>query len=102
MSRKHCPFLDRMCLGDECQLWKELIFKDAQDKSEVKKDCSIAWMPILQIETGREVNHASSSIDKMATEMQTGAGMALIGLLARKPKEQAIEDQSEPRRITGS
>lgn len=78
---KTCPFLKKPCIEEACMLWKPLSLESPQGQSEVKWDCSINWNIFLLIENAKQHRHTAGSIDKVANEMQAGAGTILMRLL---------------------
>lgn len=64
-----CPFLKKECIGKECALHVTILGKDPQTNKDIEESqCAIAWMPIVQIETSKEVRSVSASVDNLRTE----------------------------------
>lgn len=68
--------------------WKDLVFNkttpDGQSTPIVVWDCAINWNHKLLIEHGKDVRQATASTDKMANELNAGAGTVLQALIGRK------------------
>jgi len=76
--KKTCPLLKKPCIEGKCMLWKELVFENTAKEPEVLWDCSLNWNMLLQLENAKQLRGASASMDKVATEINAGAGSILL------------------------
>lgn len=54
-----------------CPLWVQLRGKDPQSHGEIDQwNCSLAWLPLMLIETAQQMRQAGASTDKVATEVK--------------------------------
>lgn len=62
-------------------LWKELVFENTAKEPEVLWDCSLNWNMILQMENAKQMRQTSASVDKVANELNAGAGSIFLRLM---------------------
>lgn len=80
--RKTCPLLNKSCIEDRCMFWHELVVNVPGQPSKVEKKCVYLWLPILLIENAQETRFASASLDKVASELNSGATQMLRQMTA--------------------
>jgi len=64
-----------------CRWWIHVAGKDPQSEKQVDHfDCSMAWMPVLQIEGSQMTRQVAASADKVASEINRMHG-SFVGAL---------------------
>lgn len=86
-KRKKCPFLGKACIGDECMMWSHITMENPQTGQLMDEfGCSIALIPILQIEGSRCTRGVQSSVDMARSEQQDAQNRFLeLANASRKP-----------------
>lgn len=71
----------------KCRWWIHVAGKDPQSERIVDHfDCSLAWMPLLQIESSQMARQGAASTDKVATEITRMHG-SFVQALPEQAKE---------------
>jgi hypothetical protein len=102
----YCPIMREVCCGghtksmgeDEktgeqfkCRWWVHVAGKDPQsDKSVDWFDCSVSWLPVLQIETSQMVRQSTFSIDKTANVFFSALNESVQQKILLKNNEQKL------------
>lgn len=69
--KNDCPQWRAPCREHKCRWFIQVIGKNPNTgANENRWDCSIAWLPILQIEMAQQARQAGASADKVATEVR--------------------------------
>jgi hypothetical protein len=67
-----CPFhkktMDTVC--HKCPLWMQVRGKDPQSDSEIDKwDCTLAWMPLMILESAQQSRQTGAAVESFRNEM---------------------------------
>lgn len=78
-SGKFCPFIKKDCIGLACSLFTQVRGTNPQSGAEVDEwACSFAWLPMLLINTAKEVRQGAA-----ATESSRNATVDALGLVLK-------------------
>lgn len=67
---KLCPMLKKDCVGLQCSWYTQVRGTHPQTGRDVDEyACAIAWMPMLLIETSKEVRQGAAAAESMRNEM---------------------------------
>lgn len=67
-NARHCPLLNRGCIGQACAWWIEMYGVDEAGKPVLDKECSIPWLAVLGREQLIETARTAAGHDKVASE----------------------------------
>ena len=68
--KKICPLLKEECLEQGCNWYTHLTGANPQTGAEMDKfGCAVEWLPILLVETAKEVRHSRAAIEVFKNEM---------------------------------
>lgn len=86
MVEKKCPLIGKKCIEHACTFWVHLVGLSPQTGQPVDEwNCSLAWLPMLLIESANETRKAAASVDKVANEVrglrETPVVVDLAGLI---------------------
>ena len=71
---KLCPLLKTDCVGLQCSWYTHVRGIEPQSGREVDEyACAIAWMPMLLIETSKEVRQGAAATESLRNEVAKGA-----------------------------
>ena len=78
MKEPICPLIKKACLEQGCRWYMRVLGKDPQTGQEVDRyGCAVEWLPILLIETSKEVRQAAAATESLRNEtVNTGAAVA--------------------------
>lgn len=80
---KFCPLIKKDCIGLQCSWYTQVRGTDPQSGKEIDEyACAITWMPMLMIETAKEVRQGAAATETMRNEMVTAAQTALTAQIA--------------------
>lgn len=75
---KFCPLIKGDCIELKCTFYTHVRGSDPQSGREVDEfACAIAWIPILLINTAKEVREGAAATESMRNEMVTAANNSL-------------------------
>ena len=65
-----CPLISKKCVQNKCKFWTQLRGANPQTGNPVDEwDCAISWLPILLIETSKEVRQGAAATESFRNEM---------------------------------
>lgn len=65
-----CPLIQGDCKGNECMWSLKVQGSDPQTGDPINKwDCAIAWMPVFQMETSKEVRQGAAATESLRNEI---------------------------------
>jgi hypothetical protein len=65
-----CPLIKDECIGKRCAWATKIIGKHPQKDQQIEKwDCAIRWIPLLQIETSKEVRQGAAATESFRNEV---------------------------------
>jgi len=65
-----CPLISKKCIQNKCKFWTQLRGAHPQTGNPVDEwDCAISWLPILLIETSKEVRQDAAATESFRNEM---------------------------------
>lgn len=66
---KQCPLIKDECLGMGCEWYIEIRGTHPQTGKPVDEhDCAVKWLPMLLIETAKQVRHAGGEVGALRNE----------------------------------
>lgn len=66
----HCPLLDKDCVQFKCMFWTQLRGTQPQTGQEIDEwDCAVKWLPVLLIETAKEVRQGAAATESFRNEV---------------------------------
>jgi len=69
-ERKWCPLIQKKCVQHKCAWYIHVQGHNPNTGEEMNTwDCSIAWIPIMQIEQSSKTNQAAASVESFRNEM---------------------------------
>lgn len=69
-SGNFCPLLKKDCIGLQCLWFTQIRGTNPNTGKEIDDwRCSIAWMPILQIETSQQSRQTGAAVESFRNEM---------------------------------
>lgn len=69
MKKVICPLLKKECIEDECKWWTHVYGTNPQTGNPVDHhDCAIPWIPILLVETAKEVRQGAAATESFRNE----------------------------------
>jgi len=72
-SEKKCPFSRKACMTHDCMLYVQVMGSNPNTGAEISEwGCSLAWMPVLQIEGSQQTRQAGAAIESFRNEMVKG------------------------------
>lgn len=78
---------------ERCPLYIKLLGKDPQTGAPIEEwGCSIAWIPVLLIETTQQTRQAGAAIESFRNEMVQGNERTLQVLLGQSLKVEALPE----------
>lgn len=83
MFNKHssnvCPFLNKECIKEQCQLWTHIRGNHPQIQDEFidMYDCSIKWIPVLLIENSKVSRETAAEVQTFRKDMVSSNQLAL-------------------------
>lgn len=104
--KRFCPLMKGTCcdgfvkgmpVSDEgeqtkCAFFITLVGKDPQSEESINDPgCSIAFMPVIQLEGNQHTRQVAASADKVATEVRHGHA-SFIGALTDDARERLIKN----------
>lgn len=64
-----CPLLKKPCIEDGCRFWTHVLGTHPQTGNPVDHfDCAIPWIPILLVETAKEVRQGAAATESFRNE----------------------------------
>lgn len=67
---KFCPLLKKDCIGLTCSWFTQVRGTDPQSGREVDEwACAIAWMPVLSINTAKEVRQGAAATESLRNQI---------------------------------
>lgn len=85
-----CPLIKEECVGLKCAFYTHVRGTDPQSGQEVDEwACAITWLPVLLINTAKEVRQGAAATESYRNETVTAAEkalnvqIALTGLVAK-------------------
>jgi hypothetical protein len=74
-----CPLIKKNCIGLQCSWYTQVRGTNPQTGAEVDEyACAIAWMPMLLIETSKEVRQGAAATESMRNSLVTAAEASLV------------------------
>lgn len=68
-----CPFIDRACVREKCKQWTSILGTHPQTNAPMNmQDCAIKWLPVLMIDTSKEVRQAAAAVESFRNESVKG------------------------------
>jgi len=65
-----CPFVRGDCVGLKCRMMVQLRGTHPQTGEAIDEwDCSLRWMPVLQIETAKEARQGAAATESFRNEL---------------------------------
>lgn len=65
-----CPLLQKACIESKCKFWVHVVGKNPSTGAMVDNfDCSIAWLPVLLIDTARHTVGVQASVESLRNEV---------------------------------
>ena len=78
---KTCPLLKKPCIENQCMLWQPMNYQKPGEEVVVLWNCSLNWMVEMQLEANKQLRGTAASMDKVANEINAGAGSALLSAM---------------------
>lgn len=67
---KLCPLLGKECIEHQCKFYVHLLGVHPQTGNPIDNfDCSIAWLPVLLIESAKETRQTAAAVESFRNEM---------------------------------
>ena len=67
-KEKLCPLLKKACIEHDCRWWARLAGTDAQGRVHDEYSCAIEWLPILILETSKEIRQGAAATESLRNE----------------------------------
>lgn len=75
---KFCPLIKKDCIGLKCSWYTQIRGADPQSGREVDEyACAIAWLPMLLIETAKEVRQGAAATESLRNKTVETAESAM-------------------------
>lgn len=75
---KFCPLIKKDCIQYQCSWYTQVRGTDPQKGTEVDEyACAIAWLPLLLIETSKEVRQGAAATESMRNKLVEASEKAL-------------------------
>lgn len=88
-----CPLLKKECIGLKCAWFVKIQGIDKNTGNQVDEyNCSIAWMPLLQIENSGTQRETGAAVESFRNEM-VKANESSIKVLAESAKQNLLGDK---------
>lgn len=69
-ERKWCPLIQKKCVQHKCAWYINIQGSNPNTGEQLNTwDCSIAWIPVMQIETSQKANQAAAAVESFRNEM---------------------------------
>lgn len=76
-----------------CRWWVHVVGKEPQSEKPVDHfDCTMAWMPVLQIEGAQMTRMVTAAVDKTATEVRR-QHVTFLGALPDEARDRLMQSQ---------
>jgi hypothetical protein len=90
---KFCPLLKKDCIGLQCSWYTHVRGTDPQSGTEVDEyACAIAWLPMLLIETSKEVRQGAAATESLRNNLVETSEKSLriqVALAGLRPAQAA-------------
>jgi hypothetical protein len=101
-SGKFCPLLKKDCVGLQCNWMVHIKGTHPQTGSEIEEwECAIKWLPILMIETAKEVRQGAAATESLRNEM-VSAARATITAISQAVEAPPIASNNGPKLVRSS
>lgn len=77
---KLCPLLKKVCMEHQCRWWIHLRGANPQGGEIDHWGCAVEWLPVLLIETSKEVRQSAAATESLRNENVSAAG-ALVAAI---------------------
>ena len=78
---KLCPLLKKACVEHQCRWYLQLLGKHPQTGQDISEwGCAVELLPILLIETSKEVRQAAAATESLRNENVSAAGSMIAAL----------------------
>lgn len=87
MAEQLCPAFKTPCIEHRCKFYVQLLGNNPQTGvQEAKWDCAVAFLPILIIETSKEVRQAAAATESFRNEVvEVGEKLSAIAAIRATP-----------------
>ncbi len=70
MKEAICPLLKKTCIESKCRFWVHVTGTHPQSGAKLDHfDCSVAWLPMLLIDTARHTVGVQAAVESMRNEV---------------------------------
>jgi hypothetical protein len=76
-----CPLMKSACIKAKCMWWTHIMGKHPQSGQDIDMfDCSMRWIPVLLIETSKEMRQAAAATESLRNQ-NVGVAQQLVAAL---------------------
>jgi hypothetical protein len=99
-GKNFCPLLKKTCIEGKCKFWRHILGKDPQTGAELDiQDCSLALLPKIMLNVGKQINDLGGSIDSFRNEQSLNTLASVAHILDRKRQEKVLLPSNGKKRL---
>jgi hypothetical protein len=93
---KYCPLIKKDCIGLQCNWMVHVRGTHPQTGQEIDEwECSIKWLPLLMLETAKEVRQGAAATESFRNEMVRAAESTVGTLVAIANRQSNLSGQDD-------
>lgn len=101
MDMKHCPYLDKKCIGDDCAMYTHIRGKNPQSEEEIDTPgCSIAFLPILLLNETQQMRQMGAATEGLRNKINEANNINIQVVNSVKESiDSLVEAQKQTREV---